>query len=137
MEIWMSGELDSVMADISLVRAKVSQDMKNVFGIGADLAGDFLRTLIGVITNIFHAGLQFEDARGGFLAGFDTRLMIGVDLNERGIEPDGAFVEPNQRSDIKRVHFRNRDRDRFPPALVKRGARSPQKSLEIIAARHA
>src|SRR5688500_15125387 len=63
--------------------------------------------------------------------------MIGVDVNEAGVESDGAFVKSDEEADIKSVHLGDGDGDRFPAALVEGGARSAQKSLEIIAARDA
>ena len=84
-----------------------------------------------------HLRLQLQDCGRRFLAGFHARLMIGVDVHERAVKPDRAFIERDQRADVKRIHLRDADRDRFALAFVKRRARPAQESLQIIAAGHA
>ena len=63
--------------------------------------------------------------------------MIRVHVHERAVKPDRAFVERDQRADVKGVDLRNAERDRVALAFVERRARAAQKALQIIAARHA
>ena len=60
--------------------------------------------------------------------------MISVDVNERAIESNRAFVKRDQGADVERTCAGNAYRDRFASFFVKRGARSAQKSMQIIAA---
>src|SRR4051812_9237155 len=62
--------------------------------------------------------------------------MVGIDVNQAGVESDRALVQPNQDANIKRSHFRDRNRDRFAAAVIESGTGSAQKPLQIIPARH-
>src|SRR6476659_5190259 len=48
-----------------------------------------------------------------------------------------AFVERDQRSDVKSINLRNAERDRVAPVLVERGPGAAEEPLQVIAARHA
>ena len=62
--------------------------------------------------------LEFDHGPGGLLAGFDTRLMVRVDVDQGGIEANGAFEERDERSQPARVKLANRQRDRLAPVVM-------------------
>src|SRR5262249_14293923 len=82
-------------------------------------------------------GLQFKQSRRRFLSRFDSRLMIGVDVDQRAVKANRAFVERDQRADAERVRLWNAHRDRFASFFVKRGPRPAEKSVQIISAGYA
>jgi hypothetical protein len=45
--------------------------------------------------------LQRDDGSGGFLASLDARLMIGVDVDQGGIESDRPFEESDENTKRK------------------------------------
>ena len=62
-----------------------------------------LRTAVHSLSELFRCagpfgqlGLKFTeqiyDAGGGFLACFDARLVVSVDIDEGGVEPDDPFI---------------------------------------------
>src|SRR4030095_13678190 len=63
--------------------------------------------------------------------------MVGVYVYERAVKPNGAFVECDQRADVKCVDLWNAERDGIAFALVERRAGAAEKSLQVISARHA
>ena len=81
--------------------------------------------------------LQLQDAGRRFFPGFHTWLMIGVDIDERSVESNGPLIKRDQRTNIKRIHFRNGDRDRVTPVFVEGRAGPAKEALKIISARHA
>src|SRR5437762_1628299 len=60
--------------------------------------------------------------------------MISVNVYQRSIEADCAFVKRDQLADGECIGFRNTYRDRFASFFIKRRARSAEKSMQIIAA---
>ena len=46
--------------------------------------------------------LDGDDCGGGFFAGFDAGLVVGVDVDEGGVEADGAFEEGDENADLAR-----------------------------------
>ncbi len=70
--------------------------------------------------------LEGDDGGGGFFAGFDAGLVVGVDVDEVGVEADGAFEEGDEDADgagatWSRVMVRIRGR------LLERAVRVPWK----------
>src|SRR4051794_28558579 len=62
-------------------------------------APDLLRQLLRLLRRasrldkcLFQGRLEREDFRRSLLAGFDPRLVVGIDVNQRGIKPDSALV---------------------------------------------
>ena len=116
----------------------MSQNMKDIFRIRLERLCDFLRGFSRLGAQTFlNPLLKLEHARRRLLPRFDAGLMVGVDVHDGGIESDRALIQGNERADVERVHFRDRDRNRFASALVKCGASPAQEALKIIAARHA
>ena len=58
---------------------------EGVAGVGAEVGEDF--------------GLELDHGGGGLFAGFYAGLVVGVDVDERGVEADGALVEGDERAD--------------------------------------
>src|SRR4029434_7480752 len=74
----------------------------------------------------------FKQSCRRFFSGFNAGLIVGVDVNQRAIKADRAFIKGDQRADIKGVSLANAHGDRFAPALVKRASGSAQKSVKIV-----
>lgn len=56
--------------------------------------------LVGILLEeVYDLGLKVEGIGGGFFSGFDTGLVVGVDVYKGGIEAYGAFVEGYEGSD--------------------------------------
>ena len=81
--------------------------------------------------------LQIEHGSGRLLARFDSRLVIGVDVDQFRIETDRAFVEGDQRSDRRPRDLIHGDRDRVTTTVGQGFSRTQQKALQIVARREA
>src|ERR1700736_66052 len=85
-----------------IVARKMLQHVKNVLRVGVDRARNFFRSLSGSTRKFFaNILLQLEQSRRRLLPGFHSWLMVGVDVNQRSVEADRAFVERDQRADIE------------------------------------
>ena len=87
----------------------MAQDVIHVFRLRPDRLRDRLGRRAGLRELRQHLGLQLQDARRGFFPGLDPGLMIGIDVHERAVESDRAFVERNQRADLEGIDLRNAD----------------------------
>src|SRR6266853_5503640 len=77
-------------------------------------------------------GLKAEDGGGSFLACFDAWLVIGVDVDQRGVEADGALEQGDESTHDSRVHAANRDGHGLAVVAVERFARADQEAAQII-----
>ena len=75
---------------------------------------------------LHHCGLQRNYASCGLLAGFHARLVVGVDVDQAGVQADRAFEERNQCPDRKGIDPVNGDGHRFASLVVQ----SPPCALE-------
>ena len=78
---------------------------------------------------------QFKgnDGAGGFLAGFDAGLVVGIDADERGVETDDAFVEGDQHAERARRDVGQGDGDGVTVLFGEGVAGAEVKALEEIA----
>jgi len=81
-----------------------------------------------------HFLLRGEDAGGGLFAGFDSRLVVGVDAHEAAIEADGAFEEGDDLADGDGGDFGQSNRDGLATLLEERLARAEEEALQEVAA---
>ena len=77
--------------------------------------------------------LSRDDFAGCFLASFDSGLVVGVDVDQRGVEADGTFEQRDECSDRERGDLVDRYRYRFAILLMKSRTRTQQEAGEIIA----
>src|ERR1051326_5647547 len=110
--------------------------MKHIFRVGIDGARNFLGCLLFARKFCYGPQLQLQNLGCGFLSGFYSRLMVSIDVDQRTIKTNRAFVERDQRTEVKLVDLRQADRDRFSSALVKGGTGASEEPVEIIAARN-
>src|SRR5438552_12091264 len=97
------------------------QRMKNVLRIAVDRPRDFLgRFSLSAGKFLLRRALHLKQASGRFLSGFNPWLMVGVDVHERSIESNRAFVERDQGADAESVRLRNANRYRLAVLFVKR-----------------
>ena len=77
--------------------------MIDVLGIGAGGGGDLFggAGVGGEMGADVVEGCQ--EIPGGFFAGFDARLVIGVDVDQRGVERDRAFEQGDEQPELKGV----------------------------------
>ncbi len=78
--------------------------------------------------------MQLKQAGGRFLSRLYSRLMIGIDVYQRPVEPNRAFVERDQCTDIERIRLWNVYRDRLPIFFIERRPCAAKKTVEVIAA---
>ena len=71
----------------------MSQNVKDIFSIGFQRSGDFLRRFPCIAQVFLDPVLKLQDASGCLLAGFDTRLMVCIDVDQAGIKADRPFVK--------------------------------------------
>jgi len=101
------GSLDAVVLGIGgEMLAKFEDGFE--FVVCADSTGELrgrkgVSALLGEI--IQDPMLEIDDGGSGFLASFNTWLMIGVDIDERGVKTDGAFKKSDEKTDRKRRNF--------------------------------
>ena len=89
------------------VGGEVIEDVEGVLGIDGDGGGDGFGCEAGVVGGEGGAdsGEVVEEDGGGFFAGFDAGLMVGVDVDEGGVEADGAFEEADEHAEREGVEF--------------------------------
>ena len=107
--------------------------MPDVFGIGGHGGGHGIGGLRLGRKRGAHLTEQGEEYGCGLFAGLHAGLMIGVDVDETGVEADGAFVESDQGAEVKGVDAWNRQGDRLAAIVIKGGARAAEKPLKVIA----
>src|SRR5947209_13067468 len=97
----------------------MDQGMKHVLRIGVDCPRDFLRCFSGPRRKLVaRSSLQLQKSCGRLFPSFDPWLMISIDVYQRPVKSDCAFIERNQGYYTERVCFRNADSDGFAIFLV-------------------
>ena len=78
------------------IAAEVAQDEEHRFLMGwiTQLLGNLLHAAGGAIAEqLLHLLLQIEDRRCRLLAGLNTWLVIGIDINQFAIEANGTLKQ--------------------------------------------
>src|SRR5437899_2546318 len=120
--------------DTRIVARKMLQHVKNILRVGVDRARNFLRGLSRSTRKFFpDIVLQLEQPRCCLLSRFHYRLMVGVDVNQRAVETDGAVVERDQLAVVECVRCRTAPRDPFTFHVITRVARTPPKTRLLVA----
>ena len=70
-------------------------------------------------------------------AGLASRLVVGVDVDERGVEPNSPLKERYEHADKELVHLRDRDRHALAILLIERRPRAKIEAGQVVAARGA
>ena len=83
------------------------------------------------------AVLECDHGRRRLLAGFDARLMVGIDMDQRRVQPDRPLEQRNELPHAFRIHSVQGDRDRFSVVFEQGSARALQEPAQIVSARHA
>ena len=106
------------------VGSHVNQNMKNSLhlrvafdGMGYVIGGQTHPTMGAQVRD--HRALQGQSLGGRPFAGFDAGLMVGVDVDEFGIETDGSFEHGDESPQSVRRKLIQRDGDRISPSFVK------------------
>src|SRR5260370_21280728 len=111
------------------------QDVENVLRVGVDRARDFLGRFSSATGKFLaHIILKLQQSCRRLLSRFHARLMVGVDVNERSVKANRAFLKRDQCANVDYVSFRNAHLNRFASFLVKRGAASTKKPMQVISA---
>ena len=74
-----------------------------------------------------------EEGSSGLLAGFHAGLVVGVDVDQRGVERDGALEEGDEQAELEGRDFGDGDRERLAAGFVERLAGAAEEALEEIA----
>jgi len=117
----------------------MSEDVEDFLRVGIHSGGNLFGSfgLPGFPEVGGDADLEFDDFGGGFFSGLDSRLVVGIDVDERSVKPDGAFVEGDEGAELEGIELGDAERDGFAAVFVKGGASAAEKPLEVIAGRDA
>ncbi len=94
-----------------------------VFGIGAQSAHDL--------------ALQIDDAGSSLLAGFHSGLVIGVDVNQAGVQTHRALEKGHQSAHHPGIDARDGDRHGLAVVLEQGRARAQEEAVQVVAGRDA
>jgi hypothetical protein len=72
-------------------------------------------------------------AGGGFFTGFDTRLVVGIDVHQGGIQAYGSLIKGNQSPHGVGIDFGNRQRDGVSGVIVEGLPGAIQKPEQVVA----
>lgn len=86
---------------------------------------------------IFHPCQEIEKISGGLLAGFDTGLVVGINVHEAGIEGNRPLIQGDESSEGIGVQLIQRNRHGKTTAFVESIAGAPEESLEKVTGRSA
>ena len=78
------------------------------------------------------ASLEGENAGSGFFAGLDAGLVMGVDVDEGGVESDGAFKEGDEGADGLRVEAAYDDGEGFAAGIGECLTRAEVETVEVV-----
>src|SRR4030042_1396777 len=73
------------------------------------------------------ARLELDRCLGRFLPRFDSWLMVGIHVDERGIQTDRSFIEGDEGTDRPSIDLFNCNRHGFSSLLVKGFLGTPEK----------
>ena len=110
----------------------MSESVVNVFGVGADFGSDGVGGFwLGgeVATNLAE---EIEENTGGFLARLDAWLVVGVDVDQRSVEGDGALEEGDELAESAGVDLWDGDGDGAAAAFVEGFAGSTEEALQEV-----
>ena len=106
------------------------KDALNV--LSPDRLGDLfgverLTRLAGHVSDRLLLYFQYRGRR--LLTGFDAGLVVGVDIDQRGIQPHGTLVERGQGTHGLGVNLVAQDRDRLATGFIERLPRALIKAV--------
>ena len=78
-------------------------------------------------------GSNLKRIGGGLLAGFDARLVVGVDTQQASVESDRALEERDEHSHSFGIHLLNCERNARPAVTGKGLTCSKEEGLKVIA----
>src|SRR3977135_3486117 len=104
--------------------------MIDPFGIGAERASDLVGSLWLSIQFLSYFGLQLQQFRCRFLARFNPGLIVSVDVYQRTIKTNGAFIQRDQGPDGERSHIWHANGNRFALFLEQSLAGSAQEPMQ-------
>lgn len=127
----------AVVAGEAVVGGEVFAEFVDGFDLGRSVEfggelADVVRGFVGgeVVEDL---KLEFEDVAGGFFASFHAGLVVGVDVDEGGVESDGAFVEGDELADGVGGDFLDGDGDGGAAGFVEGLAGAEEEALEVVA----
>ena len=105
--------------------------------VGLKGRGQFLgvEAIVGMgLQMLDRLALQFEHAFRRFFAGLDAGLVIRVDVDQLGIQPDRAFIQRDQPAERRGIEPFAFDGQRLPTGLGQRLPRAEIEPIQIITA---
>lgn len=82
----------------------------------------------------FCGGQKLQEHIGGQLTGLHSGLVVGVDVNQAGVEAHGALKKGNELPQRVGIHRGNGDGDVLTAAFGQRLAGAAQEALQVIPA---
>ena len=79
-------------------------------------------------------GERGQESGGGLFAGFDAGLVVGVDVDQAGVEGHGAFERGDEGAEVEGIDPRDAERHAFAAVFGERLAGAAEEALEEIAA---
>lgn len=124
---WLLGGLWGVVCE-------VGEAVVDFFWVCLEGGGDGFCGAVAVFgEGVTHAGEDLEEVAGGFFACFDAGLVVGVDVDEAGVEGDGAFVEGDEEADVEGGGFFDAEGDGLAVVFVEGFAGAAEEALEVVA----
>ena len=115
-----------------LVGGEVGEAVVDVLCIGADGGGEGLRGLWGGVQRRTHVGEDFEEGACRGLACFDAGLVVGVDVDEAGVEGNGSLKEGDEHAEGEGGDLGDGDGEGTSSGFVEGFAGAAKKSLEEV-----
>ena len=118
------------------VGGEVGEDLVDGFGVigGVEGGGDLVGGAGGAGGEV---GEDFrregDDGGGGFFAGFDAGLVVGVDVDELGVEADGTFEEGDEDADGAGGDFVDGEGEVFAGVFGEGGAGALEEAVKVVA----
>ena len=103
------------------------------FGIGAEGTSDLVDSLWILIQLLSHFRLQLQQFCCRFLASFNPRLIVSINVYQRTVKADGTFIQGDQCPDRERTHIWHANGDGFALLFEQSLAGPTQKPVQIIA----
>ncbi len=128
----------AVLMNLRVVDGEVAQGVEDGFDFVAsangrgELRGAHL-VASAVFEELHHLSLQGDHGGGGFLAGLDAGLVIGVDVDQRGIEADGPLIEGDEDADMECVDPIDGEGEGLAAVVIEGLAGAAQEALEVVA----
>ena len=117
------------------VGGEVVEDVEGVLRLHGEGGGDGFGGETGVVGGEGGAdgGEVVEEDGGGFFAGFDAGLVVGVDVDEGGVEANGAFEEADEHAEREGVEFGDAEGEGLAAISGEGLAGASEEALEEVA----